>query len=151
MAGDEHQFAVARAGLAPLQVMRRLRGLAVLVGAEQADVEVEARVLEVVRVAAEEGDLLFGREDQPDVGVFLVAVEVILAALVEGDHVAAQAGLVERLLFDGGHDRAAGLEGGFVRQAGRDRGVHARGDILDAHQHVQLEAGQGFSSARVRA
>ena len=48
-------------------------------------------------------------EDQPDVGVLLEAIEVVLPALVERDHVAAQAGLVERLLLDRGDDGAARL------------------------------------------
>ena len=80
-----------RAGLAPLQVVLDLGRLAVLVDAEEADVEVVARILEVVRIAAEEGDLLLRGEDQAHVGVLLEAIEVILAALVERDDVAAQA------------------------------------------------------------
>ena len=71
MAGNEHQLAVARAGEAPFQVVFDLGRLAVLVDAEEADVEVVSRVLEVVRVAAEEGDLLLGRKDQPHIRVFL--------------------------------------------------------------------------------
>ena len=110
MPGDEDQLIVRRPGRAPLQVMLDLGRLAVLVGAEEADVQVEARILEVVRVAAVEGDLLFGGEDQADIGVFLEAVEVVLAALVERDDVAAQPGLVQRFLLDVGHDAAAGQE-----------------------------------------
>ena len=71
MAGDEDQLVVRDAVLAPLQIVLDLGRLVVLVDAEEADVEVEARVLEVVRVAAEEGDLLLGREDEADVGVLL--------------------------------------------------------------------------------
>ena len=55
------------------RIVLELRRLAVLVGAEEADVEVVARVLEVVRIAAEEGDVELGGEHQADVGVFLVA------------------------------------------------------------------------------
>ncbi len=58
MAGDEDQLAVARALGTPLQVVLDLGRLAVLVDAEEADVEVVAGILEVVRVAAEEGDVL---------------------------------------------------------------------------------------------
>ena len=97
------------ARLAPLQIVLELGRLAVLVDAEEADVEIVARILEVVRVAAEEGDVLLRREDQPHVGVLLVAVEMVLPALVERDHVAAQPGLVERFLFDRVHHGAAGL------------------------------------------
>ena len=94
MAGDENEFTVGGAGLAPLEIMRRPGGLAVLVCAEQADIEVEAGVFEVVRVAAVKGDLFFGCEHEPDVRVFLVAIKMVLAALVERDHLAAQASLI---------------------------------------------------------
>ena len=57
------------------------RRLAVLVGADERDVQVVAGELEVVGVAAEEGDVELGGEDEPDVGVLLVEVEVVLASL----------------------------------------------------------------------
>ena len=91
--------------------MLHLRRLAVLVGPEQAHVEIEAGKLEVVGIAAEEGDLAFGSEDEADVGVLLRPVEVIGAALEERDDVASQAGLLERLLLDRRHRLAAGGEG----------------------------------------
>ena len=116
--------------------MRCLRGVAVLVSAEQADIEVKAGVFKVVGVAAVERNLLFGREHEADIRVFLIAVEVVLASLVERDHLAAQAGLLQRLLFNGGARGPAGLKGGFVRKTRGDRGIHARGDILDAHEHA---------------
>ena len=106
MAGDENEVAGFWSGLAPLEEVRRVNRLAVLVDAEETDVEVEARILEVVGVAAEEGDGVLRREDEADIGVFLVAVQVILAALVERDHVAAQFRLVERFFLDSGHDGA---------------------------------------------
>ena len=84
MSGNENQFVLAGAGLAPVQVMLNLRRLAVFVGAEKADIQIVAREFEVVRVAAEEGDLLFRREDQPHIGVLFEAIKVILAALVQG-------------------------------------------------------------------
>src|SRR5207249_4468622 len=64
MAGNEDQFVVRSAGLAPLEVMFDLGRLVVFVHAEQTDIEVETRILEVVRVAAVKGNLLFGREYQ---------------------------------------------------------------------------------------
>ena len=67
--------------------MLALDRLVVLVDAEEADVEVVARVLEVIRVAAEEGGLLLRGEDDADVGVLLERVEVVLPAGVERDHV----------------------------------------------------------------
>ena len=63
--------------------MLDLRRLVVFVGPEEADVEVVAGIFEVVGVAAEERDVEFGSEDQPDVGVFFVAVQVVLAPLVQ--------------------------------------------------------------------
>ena len=78
----------------PLQVVLAVDRLAVLVNAEQRHVEVVARIGEVVRIAAEESDLLFRREHQAHVGVLLVAVEPVFAALVERNHVGAQAGLL---------------------------------------------------------
>ena len=94
MAGDEDQLSVLGARLAPFQIMLDLGRFAVFVDAEEADVQIVARILEIVRIAAEKGDLLLRREDQPHVGVVFVRVEVIQPALVERDHVAPQAGLV---------------------------------------------------------
>ena len=70
-------------------------GLAVFINAEQADVQIKAGIFKVVRVAAVERDLLLRREDEAHVGVFLETVQMILAALIQRDHVAAEAGLVE--------------------------------------------------------
>src|SRR5262249_3285934 len=84
-------------------------------------IEVVARVLEVVGVAAEESDATLGREDEADVGVLLVAIEVILPTLVERDHIAAEAGLVGRFLLnlrDGGLTGSIGLFGARPLGAG---------------------------------
>ncbi len=81
-------------------MMLRPGGLAILVGAEEANVEVVAGILEVVGIAAEEGDGELGAKTEPDIRVFLVRVEMILPALIERDDVAAQAGLVGRFLLD---------------------------------------------------
>ena len=59
-----------------LKYGRSCTGLSVFVDAEEADVEIVARILEVVRVAAVERDLLLGSEDQADVGVLLVAIKM---------------------------------------------------------------------------
>lgn len=124
--------------LAPALLQARGR-LAVFVDAKERHVEVVVRELEVVGVAAKEGDVLLGGEDQADVSVFFVAVEVVLAALEERDHVAAEAGFVRLFFFDGVGHRAAG----FLRFGGvhvrLDRGVHFGGDVLDALQHVEFQ------------
>ena len=91
VAGDEGQLAIACARRAPAEVLRGLQRLSVLVDAEEAHVEVVAGEVEVVRVPPEEGDGLLGREDQPDVLLpAAVRVEVVLAAAVQRDDLAAQ-------------------------------------------------------------
>ena len=107
VAGDEREIAVLDAVLAPFEVVRNLGRLIVFVNAEKADVEVVARKREIIGIAAVKRNLLFRSKDQTDVGVAFETIEVVLAALVERDHVAAQAGLVERFLFDLGHHCAA--------------------------------------------
>ena len=95
MAGDEDQLVFLRARRAPLEVMLDFGRLAVFINAEQADVQIEPGIFKVVRVAPVKRDLLFRREDEAHVGVFLETVEVILATLIQRDHVAAEAGFVE--------------------------------------------------------
>ena len=137
--GDEDQLAVGRPARRPLQVVLDLGRLAVLINAEEADVEVIAGIFEIVRIAAEEGDVLFGREDQADVGVFLVAIEMVLTAVVKRDDIAPQARLLRRFLLDGVHDRAAGLFRLGQRATLGNGRVDPLGDVFDAHQHVQFK------------
>ncbi len=111
VAGNEDQLAVGGAVGAPLQVVGGLDRLAFFIGAENGHVQVVAREGEVVGVAAVEGGLLLGSEDQLDVGVLLVAIEPVLAALVEGDHVGAQPGLLQAQALDLGDDRLLGVIG----------------------------------------
>jgi len=120
-------------------MVRHLRRPAVLVGPEEADVEVVAGKLEIVRVAAEKGDLPLRGEDEPHVGVFLRAVEVVEASLVQGDDVAPQPRGRQRLLLDRREHLAAGLEPLLRRQGLRHGRLHPCRDVLDRHQHVELE------------
>ncbi len=149
--GQEHQFPVVRTFAAPLQIVIHFDRNAVFVSAEERDVQVVARILEVVRIAAEKGDIELRREHQPHVGVLLVAIEMILAAVVKRDHIAAQPGTVERFLFnriDGRAPRSLSRARGHL---GLDRRVDARGDILHRVQHVQFEIrASRFVSARGR-
>src|SRR5437588_4226950 len=73
MARHEDQFAVARSLGAPFEELRRLDRAIVVVYTEQREIEIVAWICEVVGVAPEKRHLLLGREDEPDVGVFLVA------------------------------------------------------------------------------
>ena len=124
MPGNEHQFVVGRALGIPLQIVLRVDRLAVLVDAEQRHVQVVARIGEVVRVAAEEGGLLLGREHQPHVGVLLIAVEPVFAALVQRDDVGTQAGLLQALALDVGDGRFARGEFLFRRFGALQRRQH---------------------------
>src|SRR5207249_2001294 len=90
--GDERQIALFCWCFGEWKKVGELRRLAVLVDAHERDVEVIARELEVVGVAAEERDGELGREDEPHVLPALVLVERVLAAVVEGDDVAAHGG-----------------------------------------------------------
>ncbi len=141
IAGDENEVAVLRAVGAPAQVVLDLRGLVVLVGPEEADVEAVAGVFEVIRVSAEEGDVELGGEDHADVGVDLVGVEVVLAALVELHDVVAELVLVGGGLLDLGDRLAPGGLGVGVGHLGGDLGGDLLGDVLDVHDDVQLEVG----------
>ncbi len=83
MSGNEDQLAFRRARLAPLQEMLDVHRLVVLVDAEEADIQIVARIFEIVGIAAEEGDRFLRSEHQAHVGVLFVAVQMILAAVVE--------------------------------------------------------------------
>ncbi len=139
MAGDESEFTVGGAVGGPLEEVGRLDGPVVFVDAEKCHIEAVAGVFEIIGIAAVERDLLFGGEDEADVGVAFEAVEVVGAALVEGDDIAAEAGFLAGFLFDLGDDFAAG-EGGVGTGEGRgDGGVDAGGDVFDGLEDVYLE------------
>jgi len=120
-------------------MVRHPRRLAILVGAKKADVEVVPGKLEVVGVAAEEGDLLLGRKHQPHVGVFAGPVEMVGAPLVERDDVAAQSAGRQRFLLDLGHHAASGSGRLVRRHVPLHRRLHAAGHVLDRHEDVEFE------------
>src|SRR5262249_44008405 len=62
-AAYENQFTVVRPAGIEFQKVLDLGRLAIFVDAKQTDVEIVARILEVVRIAAEEGHLLLGSEN----------------------------------------------------------------------------------------
>ena len=82
MAGYKYQLAVRGSVSAPRQMMLDPGRFAVLVNAEETDVQIIPGILEVIRVAAVERDLLLGSEHEADIGVALEAIEVVLASLV---------------------------------------------------------------------
>src|SRR5690606_27035210 len=130
---DEDELALVSAVLVPLEVDGRGRGRAAagLVGADEGDVQDVTRVGEVVRVAAEVAGLELGREDELDGRIAAVAVQLVLAAVVERDDLALEVGSGLTLGFDG---LPGGVDGGgdarLVR-AGGGSGLDALGDVLD--------------------
>ena len=142
MAGDEHQVARVDALCAPGQVVLGLPGLALVPDAEEGAVEVVARELEVVGVAAEEGDPLLGREDQAHVGEALVAVQVVLRAAVQGHDLAVEPAARLGRGLDGGDGlapRGVGLGRGEPLGRARDRAA----DVLDGPQDEQRQVRAG--------
>ncbi len=80
VATDKHQLALAQRIVAPPQKVLELRRFPVLVNPHDRGVQVVSRILEVVRVTAEERGCRFGGPNQSNVGVLLVTIEVILGA-----------------------------------------------------------------------
>ena len=149
MARDKHQIPLRHRPPAPDQMVGHPRRLAILIGPKETDIEVVARKLKIVGVAPEEGDLLLRRKDQPHVGVFLGAIEVVQTALIERDNVAAQSGRGERLLLNLRHHLPPGLERIVGHHAGLHRRLHACRDILDRDQNIELQiAAAQFVGAR---
>ena len=144
VARDQHELARRGAVEVDAQRTRHLHRLAVLVGAQQAHVEAPARELEVVRVAAEGCDARLGREHEAHIGVALVAVEELLAAVVERDRLALEAGVLLAGLLERGDRALAGLVGGaLVEPAGG--GLDLGGHILHADEDIRhLRAAGGL-------
>lgn len=139
VAGDKCQLALGRAIPAPLEVVGDLDRLVVLVNSEQAKIEVETGILKIVGIASEEGDLLFGREGQADIGVTFESVEMVLSTLIQRHHVAAQACLVEGFFFDFRDDLPAGSEGVLGTHAGRHGGVHPGRHVGDGLENIEFQ------------
>ncbi len=64
IARDEHQLVVFRSRRAPLQILIDLGRLVVLVHAEERNIQIVARILEIIRISAEKRDVLLRREYQ---------------------------------------------------------------------------------------
>ena len=124
--------------------MLDLGRLPVFVSAENADIEIEARVFEIVRIAAIKRDLLLRREDQAHVIVAFEAIKMVDAALIKRDDIGAQAGLffasfsISAMTFW----RAAAASSGD--QSWFHRAVHAGGHVFDRHEHIELEIGRAW-------
>src|SRR4051794_25671966 len=105
--------------------MLRFHRLTVFVNTDERHVDVEAREVEVVRIAAEERGLKLRHEHQTNVGVLLVTIKIVLSALVKRDDVGAQPGGFRRLRFDRGNLRASRRKSFGVSRTSLYRAGHA--------------------------
>ena len=141
IAGDEGDVAFLGCIGVPGQVVRRSDRLAVFVDPQETGIQGVAGEVEVVRVAAEEGRLELGREDQAHVVILAELVQLVLAAAIEADDLAGQllvvaAGFLLDLVDLGG----AGLDEGCALKPGA--GAHDTvGDVRDVRQDFGRLAG----------
>ncbi len=124
-------------------------GLPVFISPENADIEIEAGIFEIVRIATVKSHLLLWRENYPDVLVTFVTVKMIEPALIKRDDIGAQAGFVFAFLFDLRNRILACLACRIGRHAGFYGCVYLRGYVFDRYQHIELEIG-AFDFFRVR-
>src|SRR3954447_7977344 len=113
-----------------------LRRLAVLVSPEDADIEIVARVFEIIRIAAVKRDLLFRSKHQSDVIVSLVAVKMIQPALIERNDIRPQSGLLLTFLLDGCNGGGPGRASLRWRRVRLNGSVYAVGHILDRDEDI---------------
>ena len=135
----ESQIALFRAFRVPVQVVLRLGGLTVLINPKEAGIETESGVLEIVWIATEKGDVKFRCENEPDVGVFLVSVECVTAALIKGDHVVTHLILGRSGLFDLSHFGAFGGIGFGIVRVFRHSSKHFCRYVTDINQNIQFQ------------
>ena len=111
--------------------MLNFGGLTILVDAEDADIEIVARIFEIIRIAPEKRHGLFWRKNDAHIVVTFVAIKVISAALIKRDHIRAQSGFLLALFFNCGNRSVACA----VRCGGRhvrfDGALYARGHIFN--------------------
>src|SRR5262249_16618371 len=102
----------------PLEKMGSLQRLSVFVYTKESNIEIVARVGEVVVITAEESDLLFGSKYETNVRIFLKTIEPIFASAVERNDFAAQSCFIGRRLLDRRSCRFALFIGFLVRCSG---------------------------------
>ena len=134
IAAEEDQVALLDAFGAPLQVARSGGRLAVFVGAQERDIEAVAKIGNAVALASEEGDGVFGREDQAQIAVAAVLVKIVAAAGKQADHGADVAGFGGALLFDAG-------DGGVALGERGAGGFDGLADVFDLQEDARVHAG----------
>ena len=112
---------------------------AVFVNSKQSYIEAIARILEIVGIATKESCSGFRCPHKSHVGVFLVAIEMVAAATIERNHIASQAGSIERCLFDGRHLGLSSFAGFLRRHTLFDCRVNREGYIFNGNELVEFE------------
>lgn len=124
--------------------MGSVRGAAVLICPEERHIQAVTGIGEIVRVAAKGGDAVFRGEDQPDVGVLLVAVQVVFSARVEGHDFAASVRIGGAFLLDPGHIGPAGPSGLGGRSARGDTLLHFARNVLHGNENIRFQVRARF-------
>lgn len=137
----EDEVVFLRTFRAPAQPVLGVQRLAVLVDSEEREVQFVAREGEVVGVAAEGCDGLLGRAHQAHVIEGAVAVQPVLAALVELDRFGLEPGFLRGPLLEPRERRPALHVARLDRRFRVHRGVHRVGHVLHRPQHLELEVG----------
>ena len=114
--------------------------MTVLIHAHQANVEIVARKIEIIGVAAELRDRHFRRKDEAHVGVFLVMIKIVDAALVKRDDLAENRRIRAATFFELSFLR---MQRGNCSGArfSRDGSLYIGGDVADLHELIELEDG----------
>src|SRR5262245_18624121 len=99
------------------------------------------RKVEIIGITTEKCRLLFGCKSDPDVGIFLIAIEPVLPALIERDDVGAKSCLVETFFLNLCLLCLSRIESLLLRHSRLDGALNAAGDILHRNENVELEVG----------
>src|SRR5437588_13045753 len=76
------------------------RRLPIFINPENTDIEIEAGIFEIVRIAAVKSHLLLWRENYPDVVVTFVTIKMIEPALIKRNDIGSHARVDFAFLFD---------------------------------------------------
>jgi len=98
---------------------------------------------QVVRVAAEEGDIELRGKNQANIRVLLVSIKSVAAALIKSHDIVTELVPVGRRLLNFRHLRTLGRVGVGVGRAWLHSRQHFGGHVANVNQHVQLKIG-GF-------
>ena len=134
----KYQISIFRPVCAPVQVVRGGYGLVVGVRPQQADIEIEAGEVEIVRIAAELRGRKLRREHQTHVGIALVAVQIVDPAVVQRNQIAAQAWIRSAAFLQLRLFCIERFVRGIAGFAGR-RSLHIAGHIVNLNQLIEFE------------